>query len=185
MMAKIWLLSDTHFGHQNMYKFVSFDGVTRVRPQFDDAKDADEYMIEMWNNMIDPSDHAYHLGDVAIPKHALQLVKKLNGHKRLVLGNHDTHPSQLYLDIGFEKLRGLHQMAGLWLSHAPIHWGEEHAAERIGKFIGNVHGHTHEVKSPTPWHFNVCVEHTNYAPVELDWVVEIMKTRKENGYQKP
>lgn len=181
-MAKIFLISDTHFGHNNIYKFVSFDGVTRTRPKFDNADEADAFMIEMWNDVVDPSDHVYHLGDVAMPKWAINTVKKLNGHKRLVLGNHDTHPTKLYLEAGFEKLRGLHQMAGLWLSHAPLYRGEEHAAERVDKFIGNVHGHIHEQKSPTKWHFNVCVEQTNYTPIDLDFIVDIMRKRKESGY---
>jgi calcineurin-like phosphoesterase family protein len=183
MSAKQWLISDLHLGHNNMYSFVGFDGVTRVRPQFDSAKEADEFMLDAWNAIVSPQDHVQCLGDVAIPKGALQLVKKLNGHKRLILGNHDLHPIKDYLDAGFKKIYGLKQMSGLWLSHAPLHWGEEHAASRQNKFFGNAHGHIHEMRSPTQWHFNCCVEWTGYRPVDLEFVIETMRKRKANGYK--
>lgn len=165
-----------------MYSFVGQDGVTKVRGRFSSAKEADEFMIDSYNDLVRDQDHSYHLGDVAISKAGIKLAKQLNGHKRLVLGNHDDPDPRLYRDVGFKKIRGLHRMAGLWLSHAPLYWGAEHSEERKGKILGNVHGHIHELKSPTPWHFNVCVEWTSYRPIELDAVIEIMKKRKEVGY---
>jgi calcineurin-like phosphoesterase family protein len=94
MTANIFLISDTHFGHENMYKFTGLDGL-RVRAKFANASEGDEYMIQAWNQTVKPQDHVYHLGDVAFGP--ISIVQKLNGHKRLVLGNHD-----------FEKMHGYH-----------------------------------------------------------------------------
>ncbi len=180
-MAKIFVWSDQHFNHDNMYKFTGLDG-KRVRPQLDSAKEADEYMLDCYNDVVKPQDHVYWLGDVAINKEGIRFAKKFHGHKRLVLGNHDDHDTRRYHDVGFKKVRGLHRMGGLWLSHAPMHWGAEHSEERKGKIIGNVHGHIHEQPSPTPWHYNVCVEWTRYFPIELDRIIETMRKRKEHNY---
>ena len=36
----------------------------------------------------------------------------------------------------------------------------------------NVHGHAHAGGTPSPRHFDLSVEHTDYAPVGLTWVLE-------------
>jgi len=176
-MAKIFVISDTHFRHENIYKFLSYDGVSRVRPQFSSAKEADEYMIDMWNQTVGVSDHIYHLGDFSISPSGIGIAKLLNGHKRLVLGNHDHFDPRRYWDAGFRKIFGIKQHSGVWLTHAPIHWGDEHAEDRKGKFIGNVHGHIHERYSPSKRHFNACVEWTSYKPIELEYAIETFRKR--------
>lgn len=165
-MVKIWLISDTHFGHENIYKFVSNDGVTRVRPRFEHARDADEYMCDLWSSMVKPQDHIYHLGDVAMnfaPR--VSLIKSLPGHKRLILGNHDKGKMTEYIAAGFQKIMSYRFFdRTVILSHVPIH--EKSLGGRV-----NIHGHTHERPAYGPQYRNVCVEHTDYAPVELDKIL--------------
>jgi calcineurin-like phosphoesterase family protein len=165
-MRKIWLISDTHFGHENMYRFVTFGGVTRVRPRFDHAKEADEYMFDTWNDLIKVEDHVYHLGDVAMNfAPFVHRIKSLPGHKRLILGNHDKAKIAEYLAAGFQKIMAYR----FWnreaiLSHVPIH------PESLGKRL-NIHGHIHERAAFGPLYRNVCVEQTHYGPVELDKIL--------------
>ena len=167
---KIWLISDTHFGHENMYKFVGLDGVTRVRAKFQNAKEADEYMIEAWNSCVKPEDHIYHLGDVAFGP--IDIVTKLQGKKRLVLGNHDFEKMAGYHAAGFQKIYGMKRMGNLWLTHAPVHPGQIG-----GKVLGNVHGHIHERPSPEGPYVNVSVEQIDYKPVLLDEVISTLEKR--------
>lgn len=176
----IWLISDTHFGHENMYSFVGLDGITRVRPEFTCAKDADEYMIEQWNSRVKPQDHVYHLGDVAIRRADLQTIKKLNGHKRLVLGNHDIYLYKEYVEVGFKKLFGSRKLDKILCTHIPIH---EQSIPRWA--VGNVHGHIHERGNYSVRHLNVSVEQTNYAPVTLEEVQNVLQSQesKETGAQ--
>lgn len=75
--------SDTHFGHERILELCE-------RP-FSDVTRMNEALIERWNNVVQPEDTVYHLGDVALGKIAesLPLISRLNGYKILVLGNHD------------------------------------------------------------------------------------------------
>jgi calcineurin-like phosphoesterase family protein len=41
----------------------------------------------------------------------------------------------------------------------------------------NLHGHIHGNKSPSERHICVCVEHIDFTPVSLDWVLEQIKQR--------
>jgi len=82
-MARLFT-SDTHFRHRNVIKYCN-------RP-WDNTAEMDEAIIEQWNSQVGPDDEVYHLGDVGIGKGmALKedLIKRLNGKKHLVLGNHD------------------------------------------------------------------------------------------------
>ena len=57
-MSNVFLIGCTHFGHENMYKFLNKDG-TRVRHQFADAKQGDEAMIDRWNATVCKGDKVY------------------------------------------------------------------------------------------------------------------------------
>ena len=157
-MVDIWVISDTHFGHENIIKYCG-------RP-FKDAAEMDAALIANWNAVVQPHHHVYHLGDVAVSQQRLnQVMPQLNGKKRLVLGNHDNHaPIQDYAKY-FEKILVWRLFKPVLLTHVPIH------ASSIRKARANVHGHTHEKPSYSGPYINVCVEHTNYAPVHLDTLI--------------
>ena len=147
-----YLISDTHFGHENVYKFTKNGSDERIRPWADNATAGDRIIKEKWNAVVKPTDMVYHLGDVAWTKEHLQFVKELNGRKQLVLGNHDHFHASELLTV-FEDVLGTFYKKGLILSHFPVHhtsFGE--------RFVGNVHGHTHHHTVPDPRYFNVSVE---------------------------
>jgi calcineurin-like phosphoesterase family protein len=150
----IWFTSDTHFGHENIIGYCG-------RP-FSCAAEMDETLVERWNAVVKPSDHVYHLGDVAMRRPQLQIVKRLNGHKRLIFGNHDIFDYKDYVAVGFKKLMALRVLDGILFSHIPIHEAS------LGRFRANVHGHTHEKPDYGPRYLNLCVERTAYAPVSLE-----------------
>jgi calcineurin-like phosphoesterase family protein len=167
-MANVFLISDTHFGHENMYKFLNEDG-TRVRHQFEDAKAGDSAMIENWNRVVAPKDKVYHLGDVFINRKARFILDALNGDKVLIKGNHDIFKLDDYTPF-FRDIRAYHVLDKIVLSHVPIH------RESMGRFRGNVHGHLHANTVKDPLYKSVCVEHINYTPIEFS---EIQKYYKE------
>jgi calcineurin-like phosphoesterase family protein len=150
-----------------MYRFTRQDGITRVRYEFQSAAEGDEFMVEAWNKVVKPNDHVYHLGDVAIRRADLQIVKRLNGHKRLVFGNHDIFDHKTYAEVGFKKMMGMRKFSNLLLTHCPVH------PESIPRWcIANVHGHWHEKPSPPGRYINISVERTGYRPIALEEVKE-------------
>lgn len=161
-MPNIFLISDTHFGHANILKFVRADG-SAVR-SFQSVEEMDEHIVERWNSVVKPQDKVYHLGDVSMSKSNIATVGRCNGHKRLVLGNHDNHPIHLYLPF-FEAVYGSRMLDRMLLSHIPVH------PESIGKSIANVHGHVHNSVPALhygPRYYNVSSEVLDYTPIALE-----------------
>ena len=175
-MPSVFLVSDTHFGHTGVCRFVRNDGVTKLRP-WDTAEEMDEFMVKAWNERVRPTDKVYHLGDVVINRKALGIMRRLNGDKVLIRGNHDIFKDTDYREH-FRELRAYHVMNGMILSHIPIH------SESLGRFGVNIHGHTHANRVMMPG-FNgkitdivdvryhcVCVEQTDFAPILFEDVVK-------------
>ena len=163
----IFLVSDTHFGHQGVTQFLNNDG-TKLRP-WDNTFDMDEDLIENWNKVVRPKDKVYHLGDVVINRKALPTLARLNGEKILIKGNHDIFRAEEYLAY-FKDLRAYHVLDKFILSHIPIH------KNSIERWSANIHGHLHsnrvtlEDGSIDPKYICVCVEQTNFTPISFEEV---------------
>lgn len=179
-MSAVWLISDTHFGHEKTCTVFKRQDGSPLRP-FGSAEEMDEFMVRAWNDRVRPHDKVYHLGDVVINKKSLNILSRLNGDKVLIRGNHDIFKLEDYTQY-FRDVRGYHVMNGLILSHVPIH------ADSIARFGCNIHGHLHanRVRKPkevnaitgeilysdeidTRYH-NVCVENTDFAPILFEEV---------------
>jgi calcineurin-like phosphoesterase family protein len=163
----IFFISDLHLGHSNIITFTGDDG-ERIRP-FDSVDDMHNTMISRWNSVVRPSDHVYILGDVVIGKKDLPLLNEFNGHKRIVLGNHDPYAAQDYLQY-VDKIFGVRVMNGAVLTHVPIHPASLN--QRTWNF--NIHGHLHQREVlgidglRDPRYFNVSCERLDYYPIERD-----------------
>ena len=55
MPKDIWIISDTHFQHENILKFEP------TRPG-STIQEHDEALIDNWNSVVKPGDKVYHLG---------------------------------------------------------------------------------------------------------------------------
>lgn len=81
----IYFTSDQHFGHENIIKHCN-------RP-FKSVEEMDEAMVHEWNQVVRPKDMVYHLGDISHKRcsaeRADHLISRLNGHKLLIVGNHE------------------------------------------------------------------------------------------------
>lgn len=166
-MPSVWLVSDTHFSHAGVCRFLRADG-SKLRP-WDSVEEMDEEMVELWNETVKPNDKVYHLGDVAINRRGLDVLNRLNGDKVLIKGNHDIFKLHDYTRH-FRDIRAYHVMDKLMLSHIPIH------PQQQGRFRGNIHGHLHsnlvldKWGNPDPFYANVCVEHTGFKPILFEEV---------------
>jgi len=164
-MPATFLISDTHFGHRNICKFLRADG-TKLRP-WDNPDEMDEILVDNWNKTVRPKDKVYHLGDVVINRRCLQTLSRLNGDKVLIKGNHDIFKIHEYLEY-FRDIRGSHVMDNMLLTHIPVHPSSK------GRFKANLHGHTHSnvvtdhENNPDPWYIPLSVEHINYTPISFE-----------------
>ena len=188
-MSNRFLISDTHFGHTNTWqKFTLPDG-SPLRP-FTSTEEMDETMVDNWNRVVRPQDTVYHLGDVVIARRCLETVKRLNGRKILIRGNHDIFKDKDYYEAGFEQIHGVRVFVDKFiLSHIPLH------PDCVGeRFKRNVHGHLHgnrimrltvfqginvvldtfgktyQTYDVDPRYLSVCVEQINFTPVSFDEV---------------
>lgn len=169
-MANIFITSDTHFSHAAcIFKFKRLDG-TPLR-DFASVEEMDETMIARWNEVVRPQDKVYHLGDVTMKKAPLELCARLNGHLRLVRGNHDIYDTKEYLKY-FDEIWATRVFEDMVLSHIPIH--EQSLTQR---YRVNVHGHLHHNKSYGHRYLNVCVEHTDYRPLAIEEVRQRVKAQ--------
>jgi len=170
-MRDIWLISDTHFGHSNILKFADRDGELIRGKLFETVEEMDETMIDNWNKTVKPGDKVYHLGDVFMgPKEDfIKKWKRLNGQKRLILGNHDDAKffarHELVAKISMWRMFPEH---GLLLTHTPAHESTLFEGRFKDKQPINVHGHIHQNPAPTEKHRCVCVEHINYTPIHIE-----------------
>jgi len=139
---KTYITSDLHFGHKNI---MSFCPVTRARFR-NDVTYMDQAMIKEWNDIVEPNDLVYILGDIAFlpAQKATEIMRRLHGRKILVEGNHDRkalndpgfrgcfEEVHKYLDINYDG----HKIV---MFHYPIaEWDQMHRGAL--HFHGHLHG---------------------------------------------
>lgn len=186
MTRESWIFSDPHFGHQNIIRFKKPDG-SPIRPGWydsagvlrgfnDDIKYHDEMFIQRYNERVKPGDHVYCLGDWGHP--LIEYSMRLNGKIRFIPGNHDDIHKFRDIERAFDKVYPVWRRYKkeddfgfpVAFTHMPLHANNDDPTPR--KI--SVHGHIHEKLilrpngQPDPWYVNVCVEHTNFAPLHWD-----------------
>jgi len=84
-MPGLWLVGDTHFGHEK---------VSQIRG-FDSTAAHDESIVQRWSKAVQSGDRVIVLGDISSGSasgevHALGILASLPGSKWLIAGNHDS-----------------------------------------------------------------------------------------------
>ena len=156
-----YYISDTHFGNENIIKHDANNGCRK----FSSLEEHDNLIINNWNNVVTNQDEVYILGDFSwlYARETEEIIKKLNGNKFLVKGNHD----RWYKDGACKKLlQGIYDIKTIEdngrqvvLSHFPqMMWNGQHR--------GAIHifGHLHNTK-----------EHYDY----MEFINELDKRIKE------
>jgi calcineurin-like phosphoesterase family protein len=167
-MCTVRFIADLHLGHVNMAKHRGFQ----------DEFYHDEHIVDQWNSVVDKRDLTYILGDVTMENSKnYYRLDSMNGRKIVVLGNHDRPQDIPELLKSVDKVSGMVNYKGIWLTHCPVH--ESELEYRVNK---NIHGHIHEKvvmknvyewgykKDPIPDERYICVscEHVGYKPKTLE-----------------
>jgi calcineurin-like phosphoesterase family protein len=173
----MWFTSDIHFGHANIIKYCK-------RP-YKNVSEMDEALIKNWNDRVSPKDYIYVIGDFALskPDYANRILRRLNGEKVLIEGNHDYGCLN---DAEFRsQFRAIHKMFELDVElpgsdkrktrivmchYAMRVWNKSHH--------GAIHlyGHSHGSlpDDPRSLSMDVGVDANNYAPISLEEVAAKM-----------
>lgn len=194
MNNKIFFTADTHFGHKNILKYCN-------RP-FETVADHDKMLIQNWNETVGKDDIVYHLGDIALgywttpymgggPVKMAELLKQLNGHIKLVPGNHDdpelikTLEEQGLLEVERKQYFSLDMKTGhaIMVSHCPIMiapmatkiqlHGHVHSPVTEGEYTSSDLEKYYKIYDPN-LHYDVGVDHNHYRPISLEDLLKKM-----------
>lgn len=166
-MGKTFFIADTHFGHKSIIDYEN-------RP-FKNISDMDNILISNWNNTVSEDDTVFLLGDFSAysQEETKKICNMLNGHKFLIMGNHDTESEKYYYDCGFENVSRYPIIyENFWiLSHEPMYIN-------INMPYANIFGHVHSnpiYKDFSERSYCVSAERTGYIPVDFQRIKEIIE----------
>lgn len=165
-MNETFFIADLHFGHKKVIEFEK-----EYRP-FLTIEEHDEELVKRWNTRVTKKDSVWVLGDFCFGKQNLEIARRLNGTKRLVMGNHDMYPGADYLKY-FTRICGAVEYGPLKaiLTHIPVHINQLHH-----RYDFNIHGHLHSDIIDNSRYINVSVEQINLTPISVDEIL----TKKKN-----
>ncbi len=135
-------IADCHFGHGNALHFDH-------RP-FVDTQQMEEAMVMLWNAAVHRDDMVYILGDFCFgsTEDWLRILRKLNGRKVLIEGNHDRKHHLEELRGQFEEIAPYLEVTDydkenvarkVILSHYPIPFYKHSNNARYFMLCGHVH----------------------------------------------
>lgn len=189
---RVFVISDTHFGHENILDFEN-RREKMILPDNATIEDHDTELIERWNNTVNKNDLVYILGDFSFYKYdkTTEILNQLNGDKVLIEGNHDMiylenkkFNRSIYKEISSYKEIN-YKGRGVIMCHYPIsHFKHENKEEN-----GYIHlfGHIHSVPFAMPKRsYNVGADVNDYTPVLLDIAIErALKNTSSGTLNKP
>ena len=166
-----YFTSDQHFGHFNIIRLSH-------RP-FASADEMDEAMIAKWNAKVKSADTIYVLGDLFFRSANVEpILKRLNGRKHLVLGNHDhSWTGKVRLGDYFASVQTMKEIdacgAPATLCHYPM---LSYPQARRGYMIyGHIHNNTGDDYWPLimrrPRMLNAGVDVNGFEPVTFEELV--------------
>ena len=195
-----WFTSDMHFGHANIIRYSH-------RP-FRDLDHMHAALIDRWNEVVQPEDTIWVLGDVAmgIIDESLAFVGRLNGRKLLLAGNHDrcwafhgpkhepwieryeaagfaeVHQGQMPFDLGGQSVE---------LCHFPYRGDSQYEdryleARPVDTGAWLLHGHVHETWKQWGRMINVGCDVWDYRPVAASELAALIANGPtDRDVQKP
>lgn len=178
-MKNFWFQSDSHWEHAKIIQYVN-------RP-FSSVEEMNEKLIENWNKVVQQYDEVYMLGDVAFCKYdqIIKIMKRLNGIKHLLLGNHDHHIVNHKKEFEDEKIFNTMDdykevsinKQKIIMSHYPFRsWNGMHHKNPSWM----LHGHCHNSMEPLGKSVDVGVDSTyitgkaEYRPFHFDEIKRFM-----------
>lgn len=173
----IYFSSDFHIGHKNI--------LTSCDRPFNNIEEMNEAIIDNFNSKVKKQDTTYLLGDIVWKGEEEYYLKRLNGQKIIILGNHDNIKKYKNL-LSLGVIQGVYRQKGItinnkyiWLSHYPHRsWNKS--------FHDSWHfyGHTHDTIPDYGLSCDIGVDKWNFFPVSFEEIGYYFKDIK-NGFNLP
>jgi calcineurin-like phosphoesterase family protein len=139
---------------------------------FKDQHEMNDHIIKSWNSVVGRKDVTWILGDITMEKAVhYHMLNRLNGLKKVVLGNHDRpehvpHLLNYVNSVCSMKYHKDKEFGNVIFTHAPIH-----PCELDYRFTINIHGHDHERNLKDERYINICAEFIDYKPKLLSELI--------------
>lgn len=185
-VKEIFVTSDLHFGQDKPFLY---------RPRgFTSIQEHDEAIIENWNSVVSPEDHVFILGDLMLGdnEHGMACMRRLNGSKSMVLGNHDTtNRKLLYAEIG--EVLGYADIITvgkyrLYLSHYPTITSSWDYEKPLKSRTINLCGHSHTNNKWKDWDKGVIyhceLDAHSCLPIPLVTIIDELKEKFDELFNK-
>lgn len=164
-----WISSDHHLFHKNIIKYQPLS-----RGHLTSVDEMNEEIIAKHNEKVAFDDTCYFLGDLAFggSKKLLPLLRRMNGIKHYVMGNHCGCFKSSSIRAEFETVQKYLEVrvndTFVIMFHFPIrHWNLEEN--------GSVHffGHLHsDIPAQYGKSFEVCIDGNNLYPYHLPTLID-------------
>ena len=185
----IYYIADTHFRDQAIFD--------KCKRPFKSLDEMEEVIIQKWNAKVKDKDIVYVLGDITKDDDisSLEIFSRLNGHKHLIVGNHDhlliedIKESNVFESVKFIDLI-MDNNRKVCICHYPLmDWME---FNRQGILV---YGHIHN-KTPNNGHpykmikdyykdlpaYNCGVDVCGFEPRTLDELISLKEANKNEPY---
>lgn len=172
-----YYISDTHFGHYNIIRLCS-------RP-FSSVEEMDETIINNWNNVVKDTDTVYIGGDFCYKsgKDPVEYLKRLNGHKHLLAGNHDklvlkSPAARKYFESIKDIMNIMDEDKRIVLCHYPmVEWDGffRDTIHLYGHIHNNTSNNTYNIVKNIPNCYNIGADVLGFTPRTLKEIIEINK----------
>ncbi|MCK9369598.1 hypothetical protein M0R04_06795 [Candidatus Dojkabacteria bacterium] len=165
----IWFLSDTHFNHKNIIKYSN-------RP-FPTIELMTSCLIGNHNNVVEQNDIVIWCGDVTFGDvhHTNELINAMPGYKIHIIGNHDMDRKGKLNALSFDER---HSCIVIDVVDAEVEYQllvTHYPLTVVPAGCINIHGHCHNSPALSQKHINVCVERTNYTPLNMNVILDKAK----------
>jgi len=171
-MNREYIIADSHFGDKKIFEMRGFKSLTQMETR----------MIYNWNSIVNNQDIVYINGDFCLGSRykTESMLKRLNGKKVMVMGNHDFAigdtkwwiETKQFIYVSPNPILIHHNIL---ISHEPI--SDFHTFTGKDEFI-NLYGHVHTNPKYKDNKFSACTsaERLDYKPIEIKELLKKIKT---------
>ena len=172
----VYFTADMHFGHRGI--------ITMQNRPFESVEEMDRVLLRNYNAVVHKDDTVYILGDICHHmkmEQADELIKKLNGKKYLIKGNHDkNYDPRLFADIQDFMTASVNRQYFALMHYPMLSWPKKNSGSI------QLHGHIHarmdyNEKNRTEGvkRYDVGVDANNFFPVSVKQIIDFFNRKVE------